>query len=611
MTARAAALLRHLRRLASPTLSASEDDADAALLDRFVRDKDEDAFAALVRRHGALVRGVCRRMLGNAHTADDAFQAVFLVLARRAAVVRPGQRLAAWLHGVSYRVALKARAGEAKRQAREVPRIDLDPPDPRPDPLAELTAREFLAAVDEEVLRLPEVYRLPVVLCCLEGRTREEAARRLGWSEGAVKGRLERGRARLHARLARRGLTLAAALAAVEASRCVAVAAAPVSLAAAAIQVAAGQATAPALVSAEAVALAKGVVHAMMRTRFMIFATVVLALGLAGGATGVLALAAPPPADPAPPARSADPLPVAPAKPAADPDVYALLLVGGPAPQLLPEPGRAAPADADSPVDRNTQVFLLRSRPVLAAALREKGVAGLRILKGKADPIGWLERNLGAVFLDDSRLLRVSVAGGDAAEQAALANAVATAYLDMVFNEERTQKQERLRDLEKLLSRQEDTLNKQREELRREEERNGSSGSLKQQFVREDLNRLREEFHRVHLEKIAAQARLDYRNTRGGAEGEGVPKLEGEVAVLVGQEKLLKQEIDPLTEEAQTGADAEAAHAAQLSELRDKITATKQMAQKLAAEVEAMRVEQYNSVSVRMVQEAEAPGPKD
>jgi RNA polymerase sigma factor (sigma-70 family) len=216
MAARAVPL-RHLHRLASGRPADSGD--DAVLLGCFVRHGDEDAFTTLVARHGPMVLGVCRRVLADAHTAEDAFQAVFLVLARRAASVRPPEALAAWLHGVARRVALKARAAEARRSRREAPAADLAPPDPHPDPLAEVSARELLALLDDEVRRLPAAYRLPVLLCCLEGHSQEEAARRLGWTPGSLKGRVERGRARLHARLVRRGLTLSAVLGATEVAR--------------------------------------------------------------------------------------------------------------------------------------------------------------------------------------------------------------------------------------------------------------------------------------------------------------------------------------------------------------------------------------------------------
>jgi RNA polymerase sigma factor (sigma-70 family) len=214
-------LLRHIRRLA-PTPE-TDQVSDAALLDRFIAERDQQAFTALVERHAAMVLQVCRWVLGNADDAEDAFQGTFLVLARKAAAVRPREALAAWLRGVARRVALKTRA--ARIRYHETGPLLEAPADGRADPLAELSARELLTILDEEVQRLPERYRLPLILCCLGGRSLEEAARQLGWTCGSVKGRLERGRARLHDRLVRRGLTLSAALAAVEASRATASAA--------------------------------------------------------------------------------------------------------------------------------------------------------------------------------------------------------------------------------------------------------------------------------------------------------------------------------------------------------------------------------------------------
>jgi RNA polymerase sigma factor (sigma-70 family) len=217
MAARSENLLRCIRRLVAP--SGPTEASDAALLGHFLAGRDDRAFAALVDRHAELVFQVCWRVLGDVQDAEDAFQATFLVLARKAASVRPREALPAWLHGVARRVSLKARTGRARRPHAGTPPA-AHPVDPHPDPLARLSARELLAIVDEEVQRLPEVYRLPVILCCLEGRTQEEAARQLGWTPGSVKGRLERGRARLQQRLARRGLIpSSAALAAVEVAR--------------------------------------------------------------------------------------------------------------------------------------------------------------------------------------------------------------------------------------------------------------------------------------------------------------------------------------------------------------------------------------------------------
>ncbi|HEY7309480.1 MAG TPA: sigma-70 family RNA polymerase sigma factor [Gemmataceae bacterium] len=210
-------VLQHIRRLVQP--SPADLDSDAALLGRFVRDHDQTAFSALVARHGPMVLRLCRRVLGDAHAAEDACQAAFLVLARKADRIRHADTLAAWLHGVAYRLALKARAVQVRRQQAETRSLQIHPGSTPRDPLAEVSGRELLAILDVELQRLPARYRLPLILCCLEGRSQPEAARLLGWTPGSVKGRLERGRAKLHQRLLRRGLTLSAALLALEAER--------------------------------------------------------------------------------------------------------------------------------------------------------------------------------------------------------------------------------------------------------------------------------------------------------------------------------------------------------------------------------------------------------
>jgi RNA polymerase sigma factor (sigma-70 family) len=202
-------------RLAAPPAP----EADADLLDRYARGRDEAAFHALVARHGPMVWRVCRRVLGNDHAAEDAFQATFRVLARRAGGIRRPAALAGWLYGVALRVARKARGACLARRLRQRPAGEAAPPGECSDVLARVTARELLLALDEEVERLRGACKLLVVLCCLEGLSQEEAARQLGWTPGSVKGRLERGRRRLHHRLARRGLSLTGVLAASEVSR--------------------------------------------------------------------------------------------------------------------------------------------------------------------------------------------------------------------------------------------------------------------------------------------------------------------------------------------------------------------------------------------------------
>jgi RNA polymerase sigma factor (sigma-70 family) len=202
-------LLRHVRRLVSRPDADST--SDATLLERFVSGRDEAAFAVLVHRHGPMVLGLCRRLLRDIHEAEDSFQATFLVLARKAGMIRRPEALASWLYGTARHLALKCLRQEARRRQRE---RECTQPTPiaSVDPLDELSARELLLVLDEELARLPETYRLPLILCYLEGRSQEEAARLLGWTASSVKGRLERGRARLHNRLIRRGLTLSAAL---------------------------------------------------------------------------------------------------------------------------------------------------------------------------------------------------------------------------------------------------------------------------------------------------------------------------------------------------------------------------------------------------------------
>ena len=190
--------LRTVRSLAGPS--------DPELLDRFTRTGDEAAFAALVRRHHPMVLGVCRRVLRHAQDAEDACQAVFLVLARKAASVRGREALAGWLYRVASRVATKARA--AKRSSAGEP-ADVPGPD---DAVQDVSWREALAVLDEELVRLPAAYRAALVLCYLEGRTQDEAARQLGWTLGTLRGQLERAREKLRARLLRRGVSLPAAL---------------------------------------------------------------------------------------------------------------------------------------------------------------------------------------------------------------------------------------------------------------------------------------------------------------------------------------------------------------------------------------------------------------
>jgi RNA polymerase sigma factor (sigma-70 family) len=200
----ASLVVRHIRGLAG----ARETDlvTDGQLLESFAAGRDEAAFAELIRRHGPLVLGVCRRILHNAQDAEDAFQATFLQLARKAGSIGRSGSVGSWLYRVAYHAAVKARARTALRRSHERRAV----PPRSADPLAEITGRELLAVVDEEMAQLPLRQRAALVACCLQGKTGDEAARALGWSVRTLKRRLHEGREQLRARLGRRGLSLPA-----------------------------------------------------------------------------------------------------------------------------------------------------------------------------------------------------------------------------------------------------------------------------------------------------------------------------------------------------------------------------------------------------------------
>jgi RNA polymerase sigma factor (sigma-70 family) len=262
-------VLRHIRGLAAAENATRL--PDRQLLERFASAHEEAAFAALVRRHGPLVLGVCRRVLHNPHDAEDAFQATFLALARQAASAGRRASLGTWLYQVAYHVALRARKQTAVRRRRE----DQALPREQTDPLAEVTGRELLAVLDEELHRLPERLREPLVLCYLEGKTRDEAARELGWSLGTLKRRLKGGKEDLRNRLARRGLTLPAALLAAAAA-CSAV---PAALAAATAKAAVGNAAA---IPAHVAALVCGSLRAASAGKLKAAGAALLAVALVG-----------------------------------------------------------------------------------------------------------------------------------------------------------------------------------------------------------------------------------------------------------------------------------------------------------------------------------------
>ncbi len=273
-------VLRRLFRRAGA--AASGELPDGALLEQFAHSHNEAAFAALVERHGPLVLGVCRRVLGHRQDAEDAFQATFLILARRAASLRRDGSLAPWLHTVAYRLALRAHADAARRPAGGA--RDLDMLSAKPE--AADAWQDVQPVLDEELQRLPEKYRVPVVLCYLEGQTHAEAARQLGWPKGTVAGRLARARELLRARLERRGVTLSAGvLAAVLAEHA---RAAPVPVAFAHLTtrgaVAFATTSTAAGVSAQVVTLAVGGLQAMFTAKSKLGVLVLASVLVVGGA---------------------------------------------------------------------------------------------------------------------------------------------------------------------------------------------------------------------------------------------------------------------------------------------------------------------------------------
>ncbi|MGE3805685.1 MAG: RNA polymerase sigma factor [Gemmataceae bacterium] len=181
-------VVRYLRRFAGR--AEVDDQSDGQLLARFVHERDESAFAELVQRHGGMVLDVCRRILGAGPDAEDACQAAFIVLVQRASSVRKQESLGSWLHGVACRCALKARTALARRRAHERQAAAMSPH----TAAAPAGHHDLGAAIDEEIARLPAKYREPVLLCYIQGKAYDDAARLLGCPKGTLSIRLSRAR---------------------------------------------------------------------------------------------------------------------------------------------------------------------------------------------------------------------------------------------------------------------------------------------------------------------------------------------------------------------------------------------------------------------------------
>jgi RNA polymerase sigma factor (sigma-70 family) len=279
-------VLHHLHGLIQTP--ASEAVTDGQLLERFAARHEEGAFAALLYRHGPMVLGVGRRLLGQVQDAEDVLQATFLLLARKAGSIRRGEAVSGWLHAVALRLALRARGQRQMRQEREHQAAARQPAGPDFD----VAWRELLAVLDEELGRLPARYRAPLVLCYLEGKTQEEARRQLGCPLGTVRSRLARARQLLRERLTRRGLTLSAgALATVLAATSAEAGLPPILFRATlkgGLQFAVGEAVAGGI-PARIAALVKGELQSMAGTKMQIGSTVLLLVGMIATAAVVLA----------------------------------------------------------------------------------------------------------------------------------------------------------------------------------------------------------------------------------------------------------------------------------------------------------------------------------
>jgi RNA polymerase sigma factor (sigma-70 family) len=272
-------LLYQFRRLIAADQAAQ---TDGQLLERYVARQDEEAFTSLVERHGRMVLNVCRRVLPEAHDAEDAFQATFLVLVRRAAALDGRGSIAHWLHTVAYHISIRARADAARRRVQERQVADM------PAEVCEDAAwPEIRPLLDQELARLPDKYRAPLVLCYLEGMTNEQAARELGWPIGSMAKRLARGRELLRTRLVRQGVVMSTAIFGAGLTEHALAATLPSGLVTttvrAAFLFAAGEAAAGAI-SAPAVSLAEGALRSLGMARVKVAAALLL---LVAGAAGL------------------------------------------------------------------------------------------------------------------------------------------------------------------------------------------------------------------------------------------------------------------------------------------------------------------------------------
>ena len=281
-------LTKVIQLVRSTTLPDETSVSDGQLLDQFIEHQDEFAFAALVRRHSPMIWGVCRRIVGHHHEAEDAFQATCLVLARKAPSIRPREMVANWLFGVAQRTALKAKTMAAKRHTREKQVTMM----PEPAAAGQGSWPDLEALLDQELAKLPDKYRILIVLCDLEGKKGKDVARRLKIPEGTLASRLRTGRVLLAKRLARHGVAISGGALATVLTQNAVSASVPTVLVSSTIKaatlVAAGKTAVGGIVSANATALMEGVIHGMLLMKLKTVLTVVLVLNAVAFGGGLL-----------------------------------------------------------------------------------------------------------------------------------------------------------------------------------------------------------------------------------------------------------------------------------------------------------------------------------
>jgi RNA polymerase sigma factor (sigma-70 family) len=283
-------VIEHLRR--DSLFPEHSRQSDTELLEAFLVRREEAAFEALVRRHGPMILGVCRRILLDRHSAEDAFQATFMVFIQKASSISKREHLANWLYGVALRTSLQARTQAARRRIKERGVIDVA----HKQVDADEAMQEMLPLLDHELSRLPDKYRLPIILCDLQGQSRKEAAQKLKLPEGTLSTRLARARRMLAKKLARHGIPLSGAAVGVALGQNVASASMPNGLVASTVKAgllfAAGEAIGTLSVTVSA--LTEKVVKTMLLTKLKNAITVlviVAVLGIGAGAFGCFALA--------------------------------------------------------------------------------------------------------------------------------------------------------------------------------------------------------------------------------------------------------------------------------------------------------------------------------